>query len=594
MKGWLLWLLLLLFVQTLDAQSHRISGVVLDGNSVTLLPGVNVRDEANQKSFTTDSAGHFEMKIPSLPVKLRFQLSGYHSTQKTIRPDQNFSTVFLYKINGAEYPKNLPSDSTIAGGTSHGNFTMPAEIQTHDDETYEKIRDNPFEPAGSYPLSSFTLNANFAAYCNVRRFIIGKQLPPKEAVRIEEMINYFPYDYPVDMDSNYPMSLHTEVTTCPWHPGDWLMRIAVQARDLPADTIIPNNIVLLIDVSGSMARSNKLPLLKKAFSVLVNQLDSSDKVSVVIYSGDVSVILPPTPCTEKNKILDVIHNLYAGGSTAGGAGIEKAFEFAKANFIPNGNNRIIIATDGDFNVGETSDEDMRKLVMKYHNWGIYLTCIGVGMGNYKDSKLETLAQWGQGNFAYIDDEEEAQRLFDHQNYRKILIPMASGARIKAIFNPDLINSYRLIGYESNTGGKHDSASTYFPGGDIGYGQSITAFYELQPATNALLSKNDNPGNILATVALQYQTIKEGKQQVILKEVPDQVVKFKYADSNLQFAAAVTLFGMLLRQSEYAGTGTYAMVEKMMRHLNGKYDKDERRACLKLVQKAGHLSATFSN
>lgn len=594
MKGWLLWLFLFLIVPELHAQSHRITGVVLDGNSVTLLQGVNVHEEANQQIFTTDSTGFFEIKAPSSATKLIFQLPGYHSTLKTIPPGQSFSTVFLYKISDSEHKENLQQDSTITGGNAQGNFTMPTEIHTHDDETYDEIRENPFKPAGHYPLSSFTLNANDAAYCNVRRFIMANQLPPKEAVRIEEMINYFPYDYPVDTDARRPMALHTEVATCPWHPGNRLMRISVQAGNLPSDTTLPNNIVLLIDVSGSMARSNKLPLLKKAFSVLVNQLDSLDRVSIVIYAGDVSVILPPTSCNEKSKILDVIHNLYAGGSTAGGAGIEKAFEFAKVNFIPNGNNRIIIATDGDFNVGKTSDEDMRRLVMKYHYWGIYLTCIGVGMGNYKDSKLETLAQWGQGNFAYIDDEEEAKRLFDRENYRKMLIPIAFGARIKTIFNPDLITSYRLIGYENNTGGRHDTTSTYFPGGEIGYGQSMTAFYELRPAANLPLSKDDHSGKILATVALQCQTIHGRTEQVTIKEVPDKVLEFKHAGSDLQFASAVTLFAMLLRQSVYADEGNYAMVEKIIRHLKGKYDKDERKACLKLIQKAAHLDAASSN
>lgn len=593
MKGWLLWSFMLLFVPELHAQSHRIAGVVLDGNSITLLQGVHVRDKVNQKTSITDSTGFFEMKAPSSPIKLSFQFPGYHSTLKTIQSDQNFSTVFLYKISSLELKENLQQDSTMTGGNSQGNFTMPTEIRTHDDETYDEIRENLFKPAGSYPLSSFTLNADNAAYCNVRRFIMAKQMPPKEAVRIEEMINYFPYNYPINTDVQ-PMTLHTEVATCPWHPGNRLMRIAVQARNLPSDTTLPNNIVLLIDVSGSMARSNKLPLLKKAFSVLVNQLDALDRISIVIYAGDVSVILPPTPCNEKSKILDVIHNLYAGGSTAGGAGIEKAFEFAKANFIPNGNNRIIIATDGDFNVGKTSDEDMRRLIVKYHHWGIYLTCIGVGMGNYKDSKLETLAQWGQGNFAYIDDGEEAQRLFDHANYRKILIPIVTGARIKAIFNPDIVASYRLIGYENNPGGRHDSTSTYFPGGEIGYGQSMTAFYELKPVANFPLNKSDNSSKILATIALQYQTIHGKIEQVTIKEVPDKVVEFKHADSDLQFASAVTLFAMLLRQSVYADEGTYAMVEKIIRHLKGKYDRDERKACLKLVQKTAHLAVNSSN
>jgi Ca-activated chloride channel family protein len=596
MQRWLPWLFLLLFVQALHAQSRRITGVVLDGNTITSLHGVNIRDKTDQKTFTTDSGGRFEISGSSSSVYLEFQLPGYDITHKTILPHQDFSTIFLYKKNPSQQDQkgHMAHDIMTTGAAYPPNLLMPVEIKTHDNETYEEMTGNPMESASASPLSSFTLNANDAAYCNVRRFIMAKQLPPKEAVRIEEMINYFSYPDKSDTGAGSPMSLHTALTTCPWHPGDWLLRIAARAKDLPSDTVLPNNIVLLIDISGSMARSNKLPLLKKAFSVLANQLDPSDKISVVVYAGDVSVALPPTSGNEKSKILDVIHNLTAGGTTAGGAGIEKAFEFAKKNFTPHGNNRIIIATDGDFNVGKTSDEDMRKLVTKYHNWGIYLTCIGVGMGNYKDSKLETLAQWGQGNFVYIDDEEEALRLFNSKNYRKILISMAANARMKAIFNPELVTSYRLIGYENNTGGKRDSHAEYYPGGEIGYGQNITAFYELHPDPGINLADGYSSGKILATVALQYQTICNGKEHVLIKEIPYKVMAFKHANEGVQFAAAVTLFGMLLQQSAYTDRGNYPMIEKIIRHLKEKYNKNDRKAFLKLVQRAEHLPAGSAN
>lgn len=594
MKGWLPCLLLLSFVQAVCAQSHRITGVVLDGNTITVLPGVNIHDEANQKACATDSAGRFEINIPSSSVRLKFQLPGYPVTQSTVLPHQNFSTIFLYKEGASALQGNIRQDSLPAGVMSHQPLMMPVEISTHDNETYEETTENHFESASHFPLSSFTLNANDAAYCNVRRFITAGRLPPVEAVRLEEMINYFDYHYPADTNTGNPIAMQAEVTTCPWHPGNWILSIEAQAATLPSDTTIPNNIVLLIDISGSMDRSNKLPLLKKAFSVLVNQMSPSDKVSVVVYAGDVTVALPPTPCNEKDKILDVIHNLYAGGTTAGGAGIEKAFEFARDNFIPDGNNRIIIATDGDFNVGETSDEEMRKLVTKYHQWGIYLTCIGVGMGNYKDSKLETMAQWGLGNFVYIDNEEEAERLFDSGHYRKVLISMADNVRMKAIFNPEIISSYRLIGYKNNGGGKQSAASAYYPGSEIGYGQSVTAFYELQPEADAALSDAPYPGQTLATLALQYQTIHNKEEHVTIREIPYKVVDFKRADNNLQFAAAVTLFGMLLRQSAYTGKGTYQMVEKIIRHLKGNDGKSDRKALLKLVEKAERLPVIFSN
>lgn len=588
MKGWLLWLFLFLHTPVTQAQTRRITGVVLDGQTITLLPGVAIQDNTGKTVVTSDSSGSFAIMTPPSAVRLNFHLSGYRSAQKTFSPEKNFSPVFLYRKYPKESNGNMSSDSLFYRVGTQDNFNIPVTIKAHDDETYEVVKENPFENTAHDPFSSFILNANDAAYCNVRRFITAKELPPSEAVRIEEMTNYFSYHYQHDTLRSHPITFMANIITCPWHPGNLLMRIVVNAMKLPEDTLIPNNLVLLIDISGSMDRPNKLPLLKVAFDRLVEQTGDSDKISVVAYSGDVSVVLPPTPGSEKAKILDAINNLEAGGSTAGGAGIEKAFVFAKNNFIKDGNNRVILATDGDFNVGETSDEDMRKIVSKYHSWGIYLTCIGVGMGNYKDSKLETLAQWGQGNFAYIDNKDEAERLFDRDHYRKTLITMAANAQMKVIFNPDIINAYRLIGYETRAGGKSDSASGYFPGGDMNYGQSITAFYELQPQKEYTGEKISQTDDIAATLALQYKTIFDNKNHLLIRDIPEKVENFDLANDDIRFATAITLFGMLLRQSYYTDKGNYKMVEKIIRHLKDDYEKNERKACLKLIQRAEQI------
>lgn len=594
MKWGFLWFFLLLQAPLIQAQTRRISGVVLDGTRITLLPGVRISNNLNETIGVSDSSGHFSVNVPNSPVELRFILSGYHTIQRSYSTLNNFSPIFLYKSGSSGTKERVLQDSLFIKEGVHKNLNIPVTVKAHEDETYQELRESPFEDAAIYPFSSFMLNANDAAYCNVRRFIMAKELPPREAVRIEEMTNYFTYHDKSATSKVHPMNFRTNITTCPWHPGNLLMRVAVNVMKLPEDTVIPNNLVLLIDISGSMDRPNKLPLLKTAFDQLVDQMDSSDKIAVVAYAGDVTIVLPSTSCKEKDKILNAINNLDAGGSTAGGAGIEKAFKYAKNNFIKDGNNRIILATDGDFNVGETSDEDMRKIVSKYHSWGIYLTCIGVGMGNYKDSKLETLAQWGQGNFVYIDNKDEAQRLFDSDNYKKVLMTMATNSRMKVIFNPDIIESYRLIGYETKIGGKTDSSSAYLPGGDINYGQEITAFFELHPQKNFRVEKKGQANNIAATVILQYKTIYDQQDHVIIREIPGNIENFEQSGDDVRFATAVTLFGMLLSQSQYTDKGNYKMVEKILRHIKGDFDKVERKSCLKLVQKVERLSISSVN
>lgn len=585
------------------SQMHIISGVVLDGSTITLLKDVEVyygNDTASVRK--TNENGAFQLEVPAAGASLVLELGGYKTMVQKVLPGQRFATFFLYPETGKAIVSATSSARTGQGSLSDRNRNLPVAVKAHLDETYEQALENPFESPVDYPLSSFILNADQASYCNIRRFITNGLPPPSEAVRIEEMVNYFPYAYPVD--SSAPMSLHADVTTCPWHDGHWLMRLAATARHLSPDTTVANNLVLLIDVSGSMEATNKLPLLKKAFSSLINRLDSADRLAIVVYAGDVSVALPSTPGYEKNKILNVISNLNAGGSTAGGAGIELAFKLAKLNYLSHGNNRVIMATDGDFNVGNTSDADMRKLVSKYHNWGIYLTCIGVGKGNYKDSKLETLARWGQGNFVYLDNSDEAMRIFSADEYRKILIPVVKNAIFKVVFNPEEIKDYRLIGYENRSRMEKDTLAVNIPGGEIGYGQAITAFYELDPVdkNKKLLERSGSSTETsmmsdeqsLATIALLYQTIADSVDHLVLKNIPGQVISFNKSDPGFQFASAVTLFGMILRQSAYLGEGDLDMVNKITRHIRDKkFDKQERKSFLKLIQKADKIKKNTS-
>lgn len=574
-------ILLILAGGSAGAQERQLEGVVLDRRDISVLSGVEVCAVPGADTVFTDEGGKFFLRIPARAASVKLRVAGYAPVEQAVPAGRTFTTVWMH-------PAGTKPLRVVPGAANGGPETilrfqdgMPVSVKAHLDETYEQVAENPFRKAVSSPFSAFTLNGDDASYCNIRRFLAIRQRPPKEAVRIEEMVNHLPYTYPFDSASAKPLQLSGELATCPWYAGHWLLRLAVQAASPPPDTLIPNNLVLLVDVSGSMEAPNKLPLLKKAFRELVDRLDSLDRISVVVYAGSVSVALPPTPGDRKDKILNVIDNLSANGSTAGQAGIELAFKLARENRIPGGNNRVLLATDGDFNVGHSSDDDMRQLISRYRDWGIYLTCIGVGMGNYKDSKLQTLAQWGQGNFVYLDNDQEAQRLFSPDEFRRVLVAFARDACIKTVFNPEVVASYRLIGYESRARGARDSVARELPGGEIGYGQPLAAFYELAPVPGA-------PAGPLGTVALCYETIADSMLHRQLTDLPVRVTDFERTEESFRVGAAVTLFGMLLQHSQYLHTGSYPMAQKMMRGSGEKRYKDERKAISRLIGKAAAL------
>lgn len=592
---WILGFLLLSFpLGEARCQVHAFHGVVLDGKTVTLLKDVRIC-YGNDTAVVgrTDANGIFRVNVPPAGTSLSLALPGYKTIRKTTEPYRYFGAFFL-DPGGSN--STLPPTDTLSAhfAASPPGRDISVSVKAHLNETYEQVSENIFHAPGQFPLSSFVLNANEASFCNVRRFINSGVYPPHEAVRVEEMVNYFPYQYPGDT-SSFPLSIHSDVAVCPWNPDHWLMRLAAVAKPLPAERKVPSNLVLLIDISGSMDQANKLPLLKKAFGALVGRLDSSDRMAIVIYAEKVSVALPPTPGDKKHKILEVINNLNAGGATAGGAGIESAFELARNNFIPEGNNRIILATDGDFNVGVSSDEEMRKLVLRYHDWGIFLTCIGVGMGNYKDSKLETLARWGQGNFVYLDNKEEALRVFGPEKYRQILFPEVRNAAFKVIFNPWQVKKYRLIGYENRLEAGEDSLAREIPGSEIGFGQRITAFYEIEPAVSppdrhhsALKQDDAGASAPLATVALRYSAVKDGQTYFLTQDAGGPVVSFERADAGFRFGAAVALYGMIMRQSAFTAAGDYEMIDHIIRRIKDRFYRDSRKSFLKLIQKTGQL------
>ena len=463
--------------------------------------------------------------------------------------------------------KQLPQDSS----------SLRDELGEADsNETYAPIEENPFQKVSNNPLSTFAIDVDAASYSNVRRFINEGRLPPKDAVRIEELINYFTYDYPQPKGDD-PFSITTEISQAPWNPVHKLVHIGLQGKNISNENLPPSNLVFLLDVSGSMNDPNKLPLLKSAFSLLVDELAEKDKVSIVVYAGAAGVVLPPTPGNQKDKILAAINKLESGGSTAGGEGIQQAYKLAKENFISSGNNRVIIATDGDFNVGLSSDAELVKLIEQKREEGVFLTVLGFGTGNLQDTKMEKLANKGNGNYAYIDNLLEANKVLVKE-MGGTLLTIAKDVKIKVGFNPDKVQAYRLIGYENRRLQNRDFQDDTKDAGELGAGHSVTALYEIIPVgvksdvkfpevTDSNEQQNsETPAtygtNDLMEVKLRYKQPQGTTSQLLTYPVVDRGVKLENASNNFKFSAAVAAFGMVLRDSQYKGTASFEQVLKL--------------------------------
>jgi len=462
-------------------------------------------------------------------------------------------------------------------------------------ESYDNLVENDFELVASTPLSTFSIDVDAASYSNARRYITDGSLPPKPSVRIEEFINYFSYDYP-QPDNEHPFSINTELDKCPWNASHYLVHIGLQGKKMEVEALPPNNLVFLLDVSGSMNSPNKLPLLKKSLEMLTENMRPSDRVAIVVYAGAAGLVLPSTPFTDKSKILSALERLEAGGSTAGGAGIKLAYKVAQNNFIKNGNNRIILATDGDFNVGASSDGEMVELIEEKRKSGVYLTVLGFGMGNYKDSKMEKLADKGNGNYAYIDNLMEAKKVLVKE-LGATLFTIAKDVKLQIEFNPSKIKAYRLIGYENRRLAAQDFNDDTKDAGELGAGHSVTALYELIPANSKTPVPNVDPlkyqntqikpdavnSQELMTVKFRYKPPKSDKS-LLLKHVVLAQTNGKTSD-NFTFSAAVAGFGMLLRNSQYKGDTNYKMVLDMAKRAKGKDEEGYRAEFIRLVESA---------
>ena len=429
------------------------------------------------------------------------------------------------------------------------------------DESYESLEENAFESPSTAPLSTFSIDVDNASYTNIRRFINNGQTVPKDAVRVEEMVNFFKYNY-TEPTNEHPFSIHTVYSDCTWNSNHKVLKVGLQGKNIPNDNLSASNLVFLVDVSGSMNDQNKLPLLKQSMKILVEQLRKKDKVSIVVYAGAAGIVLPPTSGDEKKTIIDALEKLQAGGSTAGGEGIELAYKIAQENFVKNGNNRVILATDGDFNVGASSDTDMQTLIEEKRKSGVFLTCLGYGMGNYKDSKMETIANKGNGNYAYIDNIQEANR-FLGKEFKGSMFAIAKDVKIQIEFNPQHVQAYRLIGYENRKLKDEDFVNDAIDAGELGSGHTVTALYEIIPTNiksdffkepiDLKYSKTESSstifGNELATIKFRYKKPDGEKSIEMVQVIENKSIPIENSSDDFKFSSAVAWFGLKLRDSK---------------------------------------------
>ena len=607
----------------LAASEVTFSGVVRDGDSGRPLSGAEVVLEGTSHAAMTDADGRFFIVIRDdallgTKVTLLVTLAGYEDARRevlatgmTVRVEFTLTSITVeldeMVVDGVANKAivGLAQDVAMYSmAPSAARERLPGRYNPNfHTESYARIDENPWLAVENNPLSTFSIDVDRASYTNVRRLILGGDRPPVDAVRIEEMVNYFTYDYP-DVDGEHPFGITTDVADAPWRPQHRLVRIGVQGRRMELDELPPSNLVFLLDVSGSMQPYNKLPLLKKSLRLLVNELRPEDRVAIVVYAGAAGLVLPSESGREKEKILDALESLEAGGSTAGGAGIALAYRIGAENYIEGGNNRVILATDGDFNIGASSDAEMVRLIEEKRKHGIFLTVLGFGMGNLKDSKMEALADHGNGNYAYIDNLLEARKVLVTE-MGGTLVTIAKDVKIQVEFNPARVQAYRLIGYENRLLADEDLNDDAKDAGELGAGHSVTALYEVvpvgappvetgsvdplryeRPEEDASETRRAGGEDELMFVKLRYKAPNGERSRLLELPVPDRV---ENASTDLRFAASVAAFGMLLRDSEQCGDFTLAEVSRLARASQGEDRHGYRAEFVRLVEATRELS-----
>ena len=617
---------LLLPVAVWSAKTGYIGGSVTDATTGAPLQGANIVVDIINLGAAADIKGQYLIQnVPEGKYELIAMMMGYTKVRVTrVTVHKNDTTWVHIQMNAstinadevvtvmADKVGRKQEDADDLFGGIRGGMMKPSVLATGvsvhpmreagpdwNTEEYNKIDESGFLEVLSHPMSTFAADVDAASYANARRFIMRDQLPYKDADRSEEFINYFNYDYP-EPEGSHPLSINIEYGACPWNQEHRLVHIGLQGKKLKRDETKPSNLVFLLDVSGSMNTPKKLPLLQKAFNLLVDQLNDRDRVAIVVYAGAAGEVLKSTPGSEKQKIKDAVNRLNAGGSTAGGAGIELAYNIAEKNRIRNGNNRVILATDGDFNVGISSTSELTRFIEKKRDKGIFLTVLGFGMGNYKDHRLQELADRGNGNHAYIDNIMEAKKVLVHE-ITATLYTIAKDVKIQVEFNPAKIHAYRLIGYENRELEDKDFKDDTKDAGEIGAGHSVTALYEIVPADS---KKKTEPSELkyqttqikdvafktdeVLTVRIRYKKPDGNKSIEFNKTWTAEPAEAARLSDNFRFSAAVAEFAMLLRDSEFKADASLEQVKKLAQSALGQDPHAYRAEFLTLVNRVEML------
>lgn len=562
---------------------------VQSGPATSATNGLSLRGgRATEGEMRVDGVADGQGSIRSNPV------SAEHGTALSVSPAPAPSTAAKANKLSIGAPPAAPLRAT--SGTIVDDPTAT--------EDYAKIYENQFLVSHVSPVSTFSIDVDRASYSNVRRMLTSGYRPPADAVRIEELVNYFDYEYP-EPDDEAPFGINTEMSECPWAPEHRLVRIGLQGKRMRGETLPPSHLTFLIDVSGSMSSTDKLPLLKQGFKLLIDQMRKQDKVAIVVYAGAAGLVLPMTSGEDKAAIHAALDRLQSGGSTAGAAGIELAYKVARENFMKDGNNRVILATDGDFNVGVSSHDGLVKLIEERRKDGVFLTVLGFGTGNYQDAKMEQLADKGNGNYAYVDNINEARKVFVDE-LGATIFTIAKDVKIQVVFSPERVESYRLIGYENRMLATEDFDDDLKDAGELGAGHSVTALYEIVPrgasSTNldgwigrkdTLDLPQDWKEGELVRVRLRYKLPESDVSSLIEGPVVERGVKLSRTSDDFRFAAAVAQFGMLLRDSRHMGASSY---DNVLRLANGAVGLDAygyRKGFIELVNRARAITPTAS-
>jgi len=594
------------FIVNLNAQNRTISGIVSDGSNGQPLAGVSVIQKGTTNGTLTDATGSYHISLVAGDQVLVFAFVGMQTREMLIQQSNRLDVVL--------YPDQVVLEEVVVENDSYrigqrvkiavGNMFVPAYessamispvVQEHNTESYTHHAETGYKDVLLNPLSTFSIDVDNASYANMRRFIDMGQLPPPDAVRVEELLNYFSYDYP-QPTGRHPFAIYTELSECPWNPAAQLLHVGLKGLEIDKSELPPSNLVFMIDVSGSMNSPNKLPLVKTSLKLLLEELRPQDRVAIVVYSGSTALLLPSTPASEKMKISRVIDGLHAGGSTAGGQAMRMAYDVAMKNFIEDGNNRIIMTTDGDFNVGESSNAAMERLVEEKRRSGVYLTVLGFGMGNYKDDRLEIIANKGNGNYGYIDNIQEARKLMVSE-FAGTMFTIAKDVKLQIEFNPARVKAYRLIGYENRRLNDEDFNDDTKDAGEMGAGHSVTALYEIIPAGSDLnfpgvdeLRYQSNTSPVAPDPRAELLTVKtrykrpDGNQSILFDlQVQGRVVPLARTTNDFRFAAAVAEFGLLLRESPFKGNASFGNVLQMAQQSRGTDEEGHRAGFVNLVK-----------